>query len=48
MKKLILTCLLGIFTLSIVAQDDAGRVSISAVQPTYETIPETARANIES
>ena len=48
MKKLILTCLLGIFTLSIVAQDDAGRVSISAVQPTYENIPETARANIES
>ena len=48
MKKLILTCLLGIFTLSVVAQDDAGRVSISAVQPTYENIPETARANIES
>ena len=48
MKKIILTCLLGIFTLSIVAQDDAGRVSISAVQPTYENIPETARANIES
>lgn len=48
MKKIILTCLLGIFSLSIVAQEDAGRVSISAVQPTYENIPEAARANIES
>ena len=48
MKKIILTCLLGIFSLSIVAQEDVGRVSISAVQPTYENIPEAARANIES
>ena len=48
MKKLILTCLLGIFTLSVVAQDDAGRVSISAVQPTYENISEEARQNLET
>ncbi len=48
MKKLILTCLLGIFTLFVVAQDDAGRVSISAVQPTYENIPEEARQNLET
>lgn len=48
MKKIILTCLLGIFCLSMVAQEDAGRVSISAVQPTYENIPDAARANIES
>lgn len=48
MKKLILTCLLGIFTLFVVAQDDAGRVSISAVQPTYENISEEARQNLET
>lgn len=48
MKKLILTCLLGIFTLSVVAQDDAGNVSITAVQPTYENIPDAARANLET
>lgn len=48
MKKLILTCLLGIFTLSVVAQDDAGCVSISAVQPTYENISEEARQNLET
>ena len=48
MKKIILTCLLGIFSLSIIAQEDAGRVSISAVQPTYENIPDAARANLET
>ena len=48
MKKIILTCLLGIFCLSMVAQEDAGRVSISAVQPTYENIPDAARANLET
>ena len=48
MKKIILTCLLGMFSLSILAQEDAGRVSISAVQPTYENIPDAARANLET
>lgn len=48
MKKLILTCLLGVFCLSMLAQDDAGNVSITAVQPTYENIPDAARANLET
>lgn len=48
MKKLILTCLLGVFGLSMLAQDDAGNVSITAVQPTYENIPDAARANLET
>ena len=48
MIKLILTCLLGVFCLSMLAQDDTGRVSISAVQPTYENIPDAARANLET
>ena len=48
MKKLILTCLLGVFCLSMLAQEDAGSVSISAVQPTYENIPDAARANLET
>ena len=48
MRKYILTCLLGIFCLSITAQSDASLVSISAVQPDYENIPEEARANLET
>ena len=48
MKKCILTCLLGIFCLSVAAQVDASLVSISAVQPDYDNIPEEARANIEN
>lgn len=48
MKKYFLACLLGIFSLSAWAQNDAGRLSISAVQPEYENIPEEARANLET
>ena len=48
MRKYILTCLLGIFCLSITAQSDASLVLISAVQPDYENIPEEARANLET
>ncbi len=48
MKKYILTCLLGIFCLSIAAQSDASLVSISAVQPDYENIPKEARDKLET
>ena len=48
MKKIIFTCLLGMFCLTIFAQENTGLVSISAVQPTYENIPDVARANLET
>lgn len=48
MKKFIFTCLLSVFCFTILAQDNAGLVSISAVQPTYENIPDIARANLET
>lgn len=46
MKKFILICLVGLFCLPICAQVKS--VSISAVQPTYDYIPEVARTNLET
>ena len=48
MKKIIFTCLLSMFCLTIFAQENTGLVSISAVQPTYENIPDVARTNLET
>ena len=48
MKRIFYCCLLGIISITLCAQEDAGRVSISAVQPPYENIPEEARVNLET
>ena len=48
MKKFFLFCLLSLLILPIFAQEDISRVSISAVQPTYENIPEEASSNLET
>lgn len=46
MKKIILICLIGFLSLPIYSQ--VKNVSISAVQPTYENIPEVAQTNLET
>ena len=48
MKKYILSCLLGILSLSVSAQSDTGLVSISAIQPTNDNIPAEACTHIEN
>lgn len=48
MKKYLVVCVLMLWAISLIAQNDAGKVSISAVQPTYEHIPEEARTNLET
>lgn len=48
MKKVLIICLLGLACSFVTAQTDNERVSISAVQPAYENIPEEARGNLET
>lgn len=49
MRKLFVFIISVVFTaLTAMAQTDASRISISAVQPEYDNIPEVARANLET